>query len=101
MVPIIPIHAQLDDAVNTGDLVTVQSLLARGADVNSRNGLGDTPLIAAAWIGAADIVRFLVEHGADVDAIGFQGKTALELAKSIGHIDVARMLNEEKVSGPA
>ena len=48
MVPIIPIHAQLDDAVNTGDVATVQSLLARGADVNGRNGLGDTPLIAAA-----------------------------------------------------
>ena len=48
MVPIIPIHAQLDDAVNTGDVATVRSLLARGADVNGRNGLGDTPLIAAA-----------------------------------------------------
>ena len=61
-------EAPLLEAVRNGDLSTVRSLLARGADPNARESLsGYTALHFAAVGGHLDVVRLLVESGARVD----------------------------------
>jgi cytohesin len=48
-------------------------LLDAGADIEAKDNLHYTPLIAAAYRGSADIVRLLLERGADVRASGQEG----------------------------
>jgi len=59
---------QLHRAAGEGDLVEVKRLLAQGADTNSRDADGWTPLQWAAYEGQAEVVRFLLSAGADRDA---------------------------------
>ncbi len=43
----------------------VKGLLAKGADANLRNGLGETPLIAAIRLQKMSLVKMLLDSGAD------------------------------------
>lgn len=88
------IIAHLDDEVNTGNLDNVGHLLEQGADVNGRDVLGNTPLIAAAYTGQAGMVRLLLTRGADKSLQGFDGKTARETAEQVGHQEVLSVLDE-------
>ncbi len=77
---------ELDDEVNMGHLENVRQLLQQGADVNGRNALDDTPLLAAAHTGQADMVRLLLKFGADRAATSFiYGKTASQWAYELGY----------------
>lgn len=44
-----------------------------GADVNARDQLGETPLMAACAAGALDYAGWLVDHGARLDAVSLSG----------------------------
>ena len=55
-------------------------MLARGADVNAANDLGETALHGAAQRGADTVVAFLAEHGATLDAKNRRGRTPLDEA---------------------
>jgi ankyrin repeat protein len=77
-----PLHA----AVYQARLGVVETLLARGADVNATDRAGWTPLHLAVAGGRVELARILLEHGADPNArIGtvngqsWSDKTALEL----------------------
>lgn len=63
-----------------GDLARVRSLLAGGADVNTRGSLDMTPLMIAAQDGHLLVVKFLIQNGADIHARNLVGQTALRLA---------------------
>ena len=65
-----------------GELEGARFLLARGADVNVRDGAGRTPLMIAAQTDAypVDIVRLLLEKGADRSLRATGGDTAASLA---------------------
>ena len=56
-------------------------LLEKGADVNSKNSLGNTPLMTASENGCSIVAILLIKKGADLDLENNDGKTALELAK--------------------
>lgn len=71
------ISADLTDAVKRGDAVAVQALLANGADVNTKDSEGNTPLTKASWDAKDQLVELLLAHGADVNAKGAYGTTAL------------------------
>ena len=86
--------AKLDDKVNQGNLENVMRLIEQGADVNGRNVLRDTPLIAAAHTGQPNMVRLLLVWGADKSLLGFDGKTARERAEQVGHREVLLVLGE-------
>ncbi len=55
----------LFEAAAKGDLQTVRSLAGKGANVNARNAMGETPLHVAK---SEEVARFLMERGADVNA---------------------------------
>ena len=70
-------------------------LLERGADVNLRNGIQETPLICAAFAGDIEVARVLVESGADVNAQSLPTRsTALLWAAQKGSADMVRLLLE-------
>ncbi len=85
----------LINASEKGDLETVSSLLAGGANPNGI-GTGDwTPLKKAAGKGHIEIVRLLVENGADVNPKGQYEMTALHHAAARHHDDIVEYLLEQ------
>ena len=58
----------------------VRRLIDLGADVNEATASGWTPLHAAAFIGADNLIRFLVEKGAKVNVRNGCGRTPYSLA---------------------
>ena len=100
-----PLHA----AVDAGDLVRVQALLAAGADIEEIEELivyaavgitlaYATPLFRAAQKGDIAVARYLVERGANKEAKRLGGTTghitSLIVAAEQGHTDVVQMLIE-------
>ena len=90
-------------AASLGDVRGVEAALADGADVNSRDAVGITPLMCAARGHRPDIanptptdhpevVELLLERGADVNAKTDSGFVALFGAARYGHDKVAKVL---------
>jgi len=80
-------------AARTGDVKTLESLLAKGVDVNATNEIGITALWLAASKGQLGAVKVLVKHKADAnvrDGIWYQ--TPLIQAVSSGRLEMARLL---------
>lgn len=56
----LPPNAALFDAINRGDLTAAREAVARGADIESRNVLGLTPVDAAVDQGRTEIMFYLL-----------------------------------------
>ncbi len=84
---------ELNKAARSGNLKSVQLLIAQGVPVNARNSLGGTPLHDAAWAGERDVAAFLLQAGADVNAKHAEGgSTPLHYAVLTNHPDVVEVL---------
>ena len=55
-----------------GNLSMMELFVARGADVNRRNSLGESALMHAAWRGQVAAMRWLIDKGALVDSAPLQ-----------------------------
>lgn len=55
-------------AIRNNDLARLQTIVRDGADVNTRDKRGETPLMYAATVGSVDAMKFLIAKGADVNA---------------------------------
>lgn len=64
-------------AAQGGYIETVKVLLARGAEVNTKNGRGETALMQAVGRGHVNTVKLLLANGADPNAKDDDGKTPL------------------------
>lgn len=84
--------ATIYTAARDGDLSTVQTLVAQGADVNAVNENGSTALHFAADKGRTEVVRFLLDHGASVNVKSKSGSTPLLLAARSGSLETVRLL---------
>ncbi|MDE1153754.1 MAG: ankyrin repeat domain-containing protein [Micavibrio sp.] len=88
---------RLLDAAYAGQTEMAKLLVERGADINSRNNGGNTPLMLAAMHGDVELIRYLSDKGADINAIGSGGWTALFMAAQGGHTEVAKVLLEKGI----
>lgn len=80
-------------AVQKNDVAAIDKLIAGGANVNELDPNGDAPLVMAAYLGHAEIVKRLLEAGADVKAVDPSMKaTALHAAAYAGRTEAARLL---------
>jgi ankyrin repeat protein len=79
-------------AASHGDLSEVKESLKVHGDVERRNPVGVTALIAAARSGHTDVADFLLGEEADVNARDYYDKTALEGAAAEGYIGIMKTL---------
>jgi len=84
------LQAEQGDGINKSD---IESLVAKGADVNAKAKGGYTPLhFAAVAEENAEIVEFLVSNGADVNAKTDTGSTPLHVAAVNGNVEIVKFL---------
>src|SRR3977135_1772404 len=87
-------NAQLLAAARQDDLPAVTRLLDAGAAVNSRNRLGDTPLLIALKNGYKDVAQVALARGADVNLANLSKVTPLMAASFSGSADLVKVLLE-------
>ena len=63
----------------------MQLLLDKGADIESKDNYGQTPLSWAAERGHEAVVQLLLDKGADIESKDDDGRTPLSLAAKRGH----------------
>ncbi len=66
--------------VQQRSIASLELLLKAGADINSADPQGRTPLHGAAFWGWNDVVKYLAAHGARLDAKDNRGNTPVESA---------------------
>ncbi len=94
--------ARLCQAIVDGDLEHVTDWLAQeGADPNTRDYTGRTPLHLAVMSSTPAIVRALVEGGARLVARLADGKTALHLAAARGDVEIIKLLLDKSAANEA
>ncbi|HYE37801.1 ankyrin repeat domain-containing protein [Methylocaldum sp.] len=79
-------------AAASGQVERLDSLLAQGADANSKNGSGRTPLMGAAFSGNVRVIKKLLTFGADPNAVDNRGVTALMEAAAQGYEEAVKAL---------
>lgn len=80
-------------ALHTGNTAAIQRYVAKGADVNAKDGkFGVTPLTWAVLGRQIDAVELLVQKGADVNAGNEDGNTPLHTAAFLGEYEIAHLL---------
>jgi ankyrin repeat protein len=89
----------LFSAINSGRVADIREALLKGADVNSANSAGRSPLMEASAFTpqgkAIDMVRLLLDKGADIDATDRQGFTPLAWAAQKGSAKVVALLLDQ------
>ena len=83
------------DTAKAKDNKWAQVLLEKGAEVNAKDNIGETPLHEAASVNAADVAKVLINEAADINAKDKNGKTPLHEAASVNAADVAKVLINE------
>ena len=85
-------NSELLDAAATGDISRVVRSLDQGANIETRNEAGATPLMWAAVNDHVAVVWLLIQRGANVNAKTDSGATALKGAAVQGHLEVVQAL---------
>ncbi len=86
------IETQLLEAATEGNVGRMQRLLDKGADVNTTDSDGLTPMMRAVWYENAEAVRFLLNAGADFNQKDAFGQTALVYGVENGDEKIVRVL---------
>lgn len=87
-------EATVYEMIDRGDTGAFTAWLSGNPDINQRGEGQTTPLIHAAMLGRAPMVRDLLARGADVTMVDLMGRAALHAAAREGHAEIARMLLE-------
>lgn len=82
----------LEAQVDVKNLTPIESLLSKGADVNTKTPLGDTLLHMAADCGCLEVASFLLAHNANTDEKDNDGNTALDIAIAQGRQEIVKII---------
>lgn len=75
------LNTYLHNAVEVEEIEIVKLLVERGADVNSKNAKGMTPLYYSILLRNFEITKYLLSHGADPYIPTNEGKTPYDISK--------------------
>eukprot|EP00808_Paulinella_micropora_P029352 g15250.t1 len=92
-----PLHI----AGHYGKVDVARLLLAQGAQVNEKDGRGDTPLTLASRNKQAEMVGFLISNGADRNIAGKDGKTATQIIATLDLPEMNAALLSRPTAPPA
>ena len=74
----------------------VRLLIEKGAEVNGKDSLGNTPLLECQHLELhsenLEIIELLIENGADLDVVGHHGETILHKVINNGNLKTAELL---------
>ena len=87
------ISESLIQAVESIDIISLNVLLSEGAQVDTVDEDGNTPLMLAAKIGNPRMVKILLAHQPELDRTNNLGFTALMIAAEQGQIFIVEKLN--------
>jgi uncharacterized protein len=95
----------LHAAVVAGSSSRLEHLVRTGADVNTRDSFGRTPLMIAAYRGDIAVTRALIELGANVNALDHHSYDAVTIAAARDDVEMLRLLlssggNARAIVGP-
>lgn len=88
----ITLAADLFESIRNIDIVSLNIHLAEGANVDSVDNEGNTPLMLAAKVGNPRMARILLAHQPNLNAKNLKGETALMIAAENGQYYIARQL---------
>ena len=86
------VHLFLKDAVDASDFAAVKAAVEAGVDLNENRHRDGPALVAAAYNGNLEIIKFLLDKGADPNIVTPYGVTPLINAAIKGHTEVVRLL---------
>ena len=93
MLPIIETDSYyLHLASQKGDFQTVKYLISHGANIESKDTNGVTPLYIASRNGHIEIVKYLISHGANIESKTNQDATPLHFASYKNHLQIVEYL---------
>lgn len=84
---------KLLEAVRSGNLTTVVTLVEQGVSVDAENQNGVTALMFATKFQHAAIVSYLIEQGADVNKKAKNGLTAMRIARELKNQEIIDLLS--------
>ena len=87
--------------IRQGELARVKQLLADGADVNTRDFNGQTPLHLAVGYKHLEVTKLLLEKGANVHAKDYEGNSPLQfgIGNSGGDSEIVDLLQSHGARG--
>ena len=88
----ITLATDLFESIRNIDIVSLNVHLAEGANVDTVDNTGNTPLMLAAKVGNPRMVRILIAHQPNINAKNLKGETALMIAAENGQYYIARQL---------
>jgi ankyrin repeat protein len=82
----------LHHAAQLNEIAVTKVLVGAGADINVRNGAGETPLHIAVARGHGKLVETLEGQGAKLDVMGVTGNSPFLIAIQTNHLEIAEFL---------
>ena len=86
----------LCNAVRTGYIKTVEDLLSKGANPNTKNTLGKTLIMLAVENKQNHILKLLIKKGADINTKDCMGNTCLICAVNTNNLEALQVLIKAK-----
>ena len=79
-------------ALKNNDINKAKELIMAGVNINTRNMIGETPLMEAAEKGFTEIVELLLNKKVNINVGNVKNRTALSKAAEEGHIEIVKVM---------